>query len=259
MKSIKYWWMLSTNSFQQVLINRHLVVIFLIGKSIRIIVFLLFLYFLFSGGRTLIGYSREEVIFFFLTFNVVDTLSQLLFREVYRFRTLVIGGGFDFVLVKPVNPLIRVLLGGADLLDLLMLIILGAVLVWFGVSNISAEPIRWLLFGLLVANALVISAALHITTLGLGVMVLTVDHIIMIYRDLTSMMRVPVGVYATPIRFLLTFVIPLGIMYTFPAQELMNMLSWQLVAISFVFGIVFLWLTLKFWNYSIRFYQSAGG
>jgi len=40
--------------------------------------------------------------------------AQLLFRDVYRFRPKVVSGDFDLILVKPINPLFRVLLGGAD-------------------------------------------------------------------------------------------------------------------------------------------------
>ena len=48
-------------------------------------------------------YSNSDV-GFYLCFNVVDTIGQMLFREVYRFRPLIISGGFDMVLVKPLSP-----------------------------------------------------------------------------------------------------------------------------------------------------------
>ena len=45
-----------------------------------------------------------QMLVFYLCFNIVDTIGQLLFREVYRFRSLIVTGGLDMVLVKPLNP-----------------------------------------------------------------------------------------------------------------------------------------------------------
>ena len=50
---------------------------------------------------------------------LIDVISQFLFREVYRFRPLVVSGEFDLVLVKPVSSLFRSLAGGADVIDLI--------------------------------------------------------------------------------------------------------------------------------------------
>lgn len=256
-KEIKIWWMYSINAFQQVLMNRYLISIFLFGKILRIFVFLLFIYYLLGGSRTMVGYTREQVIFFYLTFNLVDTLAQFFFREVYRFRGLLMQGGFDFVLLKPLNPLVRVLMGGADLMDMIILVILIIAVGWYGTINISSNPVDWLLYIGLIINSFLIAAAFHMIALGIGIMVLTVDHLVMIFRDLSGMLRIPVDLYSTPIRFLLTFILPLGIMFTVPAKALMGILSIELLLISFGIGVLSIFLAVKFWQFSIRFYQSA--
>ena len=257
MKSLKVWLLYTNYSFQQVLTNRVLMVIFMTGKAIRILMFLLFLTFIFQGAADIAGFDRRQIIFFYLVFNFIDTSAQLFFREVYRFRPLVISGNLDFVLLKPVNPLIRVLLGGADVMDLIMLGLIGIATVWFGAGFISSSLSHWLLFALLVLNGIILSAAFHITVLGIGIITVSIDHLIMIYRDLTALMRIPVDLYIEPIRSLLTFVIPLGIMFTFPAKALMNFLSWQMILVSFVMSVGSLSAALIFWRYSLRHYQSA--
>jgi len=257
MKSLKVWLLYTNYSFQQVLTNRALMVIFMTGKAIRILMFLLFLSFIFRGAADIAGFDRRQIIFFYLVFNFVDTSAQLFFREVYRFRPLVVSGNLDFVLLKPINPLVRVLLGGADVMDLIMLGLIGIATVWFGISFISGSLSHWLLFALLVLNGIILSAAFHITILGIGIITISIDHLIMIYRDLTALMRIPVDLYIEPLRSLLTFIIPLGIMFTFPAKALMNFLSWQMILISFVMSASALSASLIFWRYSLRHYQSA--
>ncbi len=259
MKELRVYLFYTYNAFQQVLINRLIMVLFLLGKSIRIILFLIFLTYLFSKTQSVGGYTRSQIVFFYLSFNLIDTLSQFLFREVYRFRSLIISGSFDFVLLKPINPLIRVLLGGGDLMDLVMLFLLGGTTVYYGVTNLHPNLGSWIIFFLMIFAGLLIAAAFHIFVLGLGVITTSVDHLIMVYRDLTSLLRIPIDLYAEPIRSLLTFVIPLGIMITFPAKTLMGILSLPLIIYSFSFAFIFFYLSLVFWRWSLKEYQSAGG
>lgn len=257
MKELKVWLKYTNNSFQQVLASRTSMIFLLTGKIIRVFLFLAFLFFLFNGAKGIGTYSRNQIIFFYLTFNLIDTLAQLFFREVYRFRALIVSGNFDFTLLKPVSPLLRVLLGGADVMDLIMLFLLiGACLV-FSLNNFSVTPLNFLIFILLLLNGLIVAAAFHIFVLGIGIITTSVDHLIMIYRDMTSMLRIPVDLYMEPIRFILTFLLPLGIMITFPTKALLGILSINLIIISLVFGVVSLFLSLIFWNFSVKKYSSA--
>lgn len=257
MKEIKIWLLYTNNSFQQVLSNRATIIIFMTGKILRVALFLGFLFFLLKGTKGIGSYSPNQIIFFYLSFNLIDTLAQLFFREVYRFRPLIVSGSMDLILVKPINPLVRVLLGGADVMDLMMLILLTATVVIFGTTQLSIAPVSWLAYLVLVLNGLIISAAFYIFVLGLGVVTTTVDHLVNIYRDFTSMLRIPVDIYSEPLRFVITYVLPLGIMITFPAKALLGLLSPSLYIISILFGIISIYFALLFWNYSLKKYSSA--
>ncbi|MEK7163911.1 MAG: ABC-2 family transporter protein [Patescibacteria group bacterium] len=257
MKEIKLIYRYFSNSLQQAIFNIPIFSIFLVSKVIRVALFAVFIYFMLSGLSNIGGYSRDQMIIFYLIFNLIDTSAQLLFREVYRFRPLLISGGFDMVLVKPFNPLIRVMVGGPDFIDFAMLIILLSTISYYIVFVTKIEILSFIPFLLLIVNSLIIAAAFHIFVLAIGILTLSVDHLVMIYRDLTALARIPIDVYTQPVRSLLTFIIPIGIMFTFPAKALFGLLNWQLILTSFVFGLVSLFLSLKFWNYSLKYYQSA--
>lgn len=244
------------NSLQTNLASPWIFLIYFFSKLTRYGTFLGFLFLMTSQLKFIGGYSPVQVLIFYLCFNVIDTSAQLLFREVYRFRPLVNSGGFDMVLVKPLNPLIRVLVGGPDFIDAGILLVLLGILI-FTIVKISPDASSLLGFGLLLVNSLLIATAFHIFVLGIGILTLSVDHIIMIYRDLTSLVRIPVDFYTQPLRSIITFVIPLGIMFTFPAKALFGLLGWQSVVGSFVMGLSSLFLSIKFWNYSLKHYQSA--
>lgn len=251
------WKKLTMSSFLSYFTSRFAAALFLVGKSLRFIFFAVFLIVLLTNTRGLAGYTMLEAIFFYLTFNFLDTVTQLFFREVYRFRQLVVTGDFDLVLVKPFNPLFRALAGGADPMDLVMLVPYVGSLVYVAgrLGEVSLTQLAFYL--LLLANGLLIAIAFHILVLALAVVTTEIDHAIMIYRDLTSMGRVPVDIYREPLRSILTFAIPIGIMVTFPAKAFLGLLSPQFILLSFALGSGFFVLSLKIWRYALSQYSSA--
>lgn len=253
----RLWKKLTISSFLTYLTSRFAAIIFLVGKSLRFIFFGVFLITLFTNTRQLAGYTLTQAIFFYLTFNVLDTATQLFFREVYRFRQLVVSGDFDLVLVKPFNPLFRALVGGADLFDLLMLIpYVGALVYVVGMLG-DVSFVNLMLYVLLLINGLLISTGFHIVVLALGIITTEVDHAVMIYRDLTMMGRVPVDIYSQPLRSIITFAVPVGIMMTFPAKGFLGLLSPRMITLSLVLGLLFIVLSLRVWRYALSRYSSA--
>ena len=228
----------------------------LIGKLIRFGIFLLFILYLLKGVNTLAGYNVNQIAFFFLTFNVIDTASQFLFREVYRFRPLVVSGSFDLVLVKPISALFRSLMGGADILDLIILppLLIGIFLVARSLNPTAIEVIYYLI---LLANGLLIAAAFHIAVLSLAVITLEIDHTIMIYRDTFNLGRFPIDIYKEPLKSVLTFFIPIGIMISLPAKALIGLVSVRGVFGAVALGVMLLFLSIKFWNFALKRYTSA--
>lgn len=245
------------NSFLSMLSSRFSAGLFLLGKSLRFMFFGIFLWALFARVTRIAEYSFMQALFFYLTFNFIDTITQLFFREVYRFRQLVVTGDFDLVLVKPTNPLFRALAGGADPLDVLMLVPYIGALVWVAVQFGEIDAVRLGSYLLLVINGLAIATGFHILVLALAIMTTEVDHAIMIYRDLTSMGRVPVDIYREPLRGIITFIVPVGIMMTFPAKSFFGLLSPGMVGLSLVLGAAFLFICLRLWRFALTRYASA--
>ena len=256
LRYIKIWWMMSRNSFSMVLSQKLSISVFLIGKIMRFVFFFAFLFFLLQGTKTLAGYTGSQAIFFFLTFNVVDIVSQFLFREVYRFRPMVVNGEFDNVLVKPISPLFRVLMGGADVIDLITIPPLFLA-VWYVGSLLNPSILHSAFYILLLLNGFLIATAFHIIVLSLGIITLEVDHTVMIYRDLMSLGRFPVDLYRQPLQGFLTYLVPVGLMITLPAKALMGLVSLPGVLASFGLGLTAVFVSLRFWNFALKKYSSA--
>lgn len=257
-KYLIIWAKLAHISFAEQLSSRFSSILFLLGKSARFLFFLIFLFTLVGRTNGLAGYTKEQVIIFFLIFNIVDISTQLLFRGVYFFRQKVVTGELDFYLTKPINPLFRILAGHPDILDLFTLVPLVGYFAWFIMTSPSDFSLTQLsLLTLMLFVSLLLGLAFHIAVVGVGIITTEVDHTIMIYRDLTQMARVPVDIYTQPVRVFLTYLVPIALMITFPAKVLIGRASPTLFLVSLVVTYLALVLTLRFWRYALTQYSSA--
>lgn len=254
---IKIWWLYAINSIQSQFVVRWALLIFLIGKILRFSIFTFFIVLLLQNTKVLAGYSLNQTILFFLSFNLLDITAQMVFREVYRFRSMIVSGNFDFYLIKPVNPLFRSLFGGPDILDFFTLIPLVFAIVYFMDRVGGLNFLSIALYILLILSGFLISLSFHILVLSLAVVTTEIDHAIMVYRDIVGMGRMPIDIYREPIRGLLTFVIPVGIMMSYPAKALLGLLSPLLIIYALLFSVVLFFGSLRIWDYSIRKYSSA--
>lgn len=253
---LKIWTIMAKNSFIANMTQRLGFLIFFSGKALRFIFFISFIYFTVRGAKSLAGYNLQQVLFFFLTFNLLDSVSQFLFRGVYTFRRLIISGGFDLILTKPNNALFRSLLGGTDIIDLFTIPPYLIALIYVGIK-LQPNPSGILFYIILFFNGLFISAAFHIAVLALGIITLEMDHTMMIYRDLSSLGRWPLDIYSSPIRLVLIYLIPIGVMVTIPAKAYLGLITPYYLGLSFLLSIVTITLSLNFWNFALRKYSSA--
>ena len=252
----KIWVLMSKNAFIMIASQKMVLVIFLLGKVLRFSFFVSFLYFLVQGAGNLAGYTTNQTIFFFLTFMVIDTTSQFLFREVYKFRQLIVSGDFDLVLLKPANSLFRVLMGGIDIIDFITLPPLYLATVYVG-NLLNPSLMQFVLYFLLILSGLLISTAFHIAVLAIGIISLEVDHTIMIYRDISAMGRFPIDIYQKPLKTVLTYFLPIGIMVSLPSKAIFGLVSIDGLILSFSFSFVFMFIALKFWKFALTKYTSA--
>jgi len=259
-KKIKYylkiWVLLSKDAFLVNTYRKSGFFIFFTGKTLRVMFSMFFIFYIMQGAKTLAGYDTNQVVFFFLTFTLIDALAQVLFRNVYTFRQVVVTGSFDLILSKPVNALFRVLLGGMDIIDLATIPLYLGVVVWWG-TKLNPSLMGIILFFVLILNGLILAAAFHTFVVSFGIITFEIDHLVMIYRDIEGMARFPVDIYREPLKSVLTFVIPLGIMMTVPAKAFLGAISTAGLVTSFAVSFALFFLSLKFWNFSLKKYSSA--
>ena len=231
---------------------------YLLGKLTRIGFFLFFLFSIFKHTDALAGYTLPEAALFFLTFNIVDILAQLFFRGVYSVRSLIREGDFDYFLIQPTNVLFRVAFHTVDFLDVVTVVpvlFITAYILRQIPGGVSLS--RLALYGLLIVNGLLIALAIHVAVASLAVLTQELENTIWIYRDLMTLGRFPADIYDAPMRGILTFIIPVAVMVSFPAKAYLGKLSAAWGMQAFAMAAISLVLSLSFWRFAIRRYTSA--
>lgn len=252
------WRILASNVLQQTFVNRWSNLLFFTGKIIRLAMSLLVLFLLKNTIETFAGYSTDEMIIFFLTYQFIDVLAQTFFRGVYMFTNQVRRGEFDFLLAKPVNTLFQTLTGHPDFNDAVFIIPTTILSVGIALQldlTITTASLAWYL--ILLVNAFLIAAALHIIILSVGILTTEIDGATWLYRDLMDMARFPVTIYMEPLRFALFFLVPVGMMITIPSQVLINQPPTYTGILASLFGLGFFVFSLWLWNWSLKRYSSA--
>ena len=258
---MKYWneWrQLAKLSFSTFLAHRLDSGTFFIGKLVRAFGFGAFIYAIFYSTPNLGGYSRAEALIFFLTFNLIDTVSQAFWRGIYNFGHDVNRGVFDFTLTKPINALFYSLMRTADILDGILLLLYGAA---FGYVLLELPQVitrasvgRYVLMFIC---GILLSLTLHIFSAALSLFTLQSENIIWLYRRTMMVGYFPDSILPVIWQMLFTYILPVIIIVSYPARALLSNLNiidilraWSILA-------VFLIGSLYAWKYALRRYDSA--
>ncbi|MCP5097330.1 MAG: hypothetical protein GY943_17430 [Chloroflexi bacterium] len=202
--------------------------------------------------------SAQAVLGVFLTVNALrglvispslDSLAGM-DGEVWR-------GEFDFTLLRPVHTQFLVSVRRwrlFALFDLLLgLIVLGTAVSRLGSTLTAFQMITFVLMlmaGMIVLYAILLMAA-SIVFWHPGFM------ITWIFDTVFQMARYPIGVYPGWLRLVLTWIVPVGLITTVPVSALSGELSPALLAASFVFAVLLVFIASFTFRTGLRRYASA--
>ncbi len=261
MKLTTYWrvWKkLTRGGFLTYLSNRLDVSCFLLGKIARFFLFLLVIRIIFEHSNTLAGYTQTQIILFFITFYCLDTLSQALYRGMYPFADELLQGNFDFVLTRPCNPLFYSLFRQTDLLDLITLVPLLSILVFVIHLLGPVNTIHLLAYLFFFICSFLISTSLHIISGALCIFTQENDNFLMLYRRALIVGVFPGDILSTNWRFILTYLLPVLVISTFPAKAFLgNLTLGEALGGLTVTGFFFVG-SLLLWRASLKYYAGSG-
>lgn len=217
------------------------------------------LYVIFQGRDQIAGWTAPEALlvsgWFILLDAVIDgAISPSLTAVVDHIRK----GTLDFVLLKPADA--QFLVSTSRFQPWKAMNVVGAVAVFvYSFQKMGRAPE---VLGVVVALGLItVSTALlyslWILTVCAAFYVVKVDNLSYLFTSIFDAARWPSTVFRGVVRFIFTFVIPLALMTTYPAQAMLGRLEASTVLYSILGTAVFAAFARVMWLQSIAKYTSA--
>ncbi len=205
------------------------------------------------------GWNYNEVLLVIGLFSMFTGVIEAFFRpNVSNIIEQIREGTFDFVLVKPVNAQFYASLHSIVVWRIFD-IAAGLAIIAYGLRqlNITPTPAQALTFVLMVVLAAVIVYSLWLSMVTLAFWFIKVDNLTEIFTAFYEAGRFPISVYRGWLRALLTFVIPIAFITTFPVETFLNRTDSMPVGAALALAAILFLASNRFWNFAIRSYSSA--
>jgi ABC-2 type transport system permease protein len=201
------------------------------------------------------GESLLVVGWFTLLQGIIEgAISPSLNEVVERIRK----GTLDFVLLKPADS--QFLVSTAKFLPWRVINLIAAGVIFGYAFHLENRlPSLWGLGAalLLSFSSTVLLYSLWILTISLAFYVVKVDNLTYLFTSIFDAARWPSSVFRGLVSFIFTFVIPLTVMTTLPAQALLGRLPWPHLLYALAGSAAFAVAARRVWLGSISRYTSA--
>jgi len=217
------------------------------------------LFTVFHLRQTVAGWTFEEALLVTGWFTLLEAILE---GAINPSLTAVVDhirkGTLDFVLLKPADA--QFLVSTARFEPWRSTNVVTALVLWTLAFVRMGRPPS--LPGSVAAVLLLVTAtallySLWILTVSAAFYVVKIDNLTNLFNSIFDAARWPVQVFRGLMRWVFTFIIPLALMTTFPAEAMLGRLPLTALAWSVVGAGVFGWLSRRVWLSSIAHYTSA--
>lgn len=219
-------------------------------------------YLLFERFGSLRGWGFFEVALCFSIINAAFSISECCARGFDSFSTLVSGGDFDRLLVRPRNTVVQVMGSQFEFTRIGRLLQGLAVLIW-AAWNLS---IHWDLFKavtliLMIASGVAIFTGIFILAATMCFWTVQSIELAAIFTDGgREMAQYPLNIYQKWVTRFFTFVIPFGCVNYLPLMYILDKVKGNgiLYMLTPLYGMLFIVPCLWVWRFGVKHYRSTG-
>jgi len=203
------------------------------------------------------GWSFREALlvtgFFMLTEGVISVFIQ---PNMSKIAEAVRTGNMDFTLLKPIDAQFNVSTRNLNVLRFPDLLI-GLGLIGYAASGLEVTPGGALAAAVLYGSAVVIVYCIYLGLSTTAFWFVKTQNVTELFSGVFGAARFPVAAFPVPVRFVLTFVLPVAFITTVPAQALTGALGGGLALASPLIAAALFLATRLFWRYAVASYTSA--
>ncbi|MGA7119367.1 MAG: ABC-2 family transporter protein [Polyangiaceae bacterium] len=169
-------------------------------------------------------------------------------------------GTLDFVLIKPADAQFLVSTARFQPWRAMNLLAAIGIFAW-GFRRLGRGPTAgaMCLAAVTLVAAIAVLYSLWLLTVSAAFFVVRIDNLTHLFSAIFDAARWPVSVFRGVVRLLLTFVVPLALMTTYPAQALLGTLRPGTLVATIGGALLALGVSRAVWKVAIGKYTSAGG
>lgn len=224
-----------------------------------VVMAILFFEILYSQFPNIAGWTRPMMYVFQGTYFItIFILWGLLWENMENFPKIINTGELDLYLIKPVNTQFLISFRQIDPSNIADLVA-GIFLMSYGfvIGDFKISLINILMYLFLILLAAVYFYAAWFITLCLSFYTDRLENIPYLFPGLRQLWRIPHTFYKGGLRILFTYVIPVTIAATVPAQVLLGQLNFKDIAILCFYAFIMIFLSHQFFQFSLKHYSSA--
>ena len=266
MRMMKLWFRSYATYLKSMLEYRPAFVTDMFSNIITYSLMYLGIWILLDRFKMIQGWTLYEVMLLFNLNMFSYALCSFVFRSpILGLEDMVRRGGFDIVLLRPMNALLYTILGRPTP-SYFGHMILGTTV--FTICFVNLD-IQWTFIKVVfllsaIMGAVLIQSAMYLTVGALNFWIIRTESIFFALTwNFRNFINYPISIYGKFIQVLLTFVIPFAFVNFYPAQYFLDKHGENLFhpILQFgtpVVGIVLFLLAYKFWTIGVNRYESTG-
>ena len=215
--------------------------------------------FLFTNVRSVAGWNLNSMIVLTGTFSLVLGILDGLFQtNMSKLSEQVNRGELDYVLIKPIDSQFYVSTRYVNLNEI-PTVLIATLTVGTGVARtgLVPSPLDVVAYALLVACAVITFYGLWFATVTLALWSGRINNIAYLIMPITDMGRMPSDIYRGIFRVFFTFIVPVGLVSTVPAQALLGGFDPFMLLYALCASAIAVIFSRWFWRFSLSRYSSA--
>ncbi len=203
--------------------------------------------------------SIGEVAILYGVSQVSYDVARMIGRGFDNFTDLVMGGDFDLYYIRPISILYQILFSDIFLRRLAG-IFQGILLVIYGIGKLNIFSIvNCLLFVLIILITVIMFLAFFIINASITLLTIKENVFLSYLLDLTSQIGYyPMNLLKNPIKFVITYIIPIGICVYYPVITIIyNENILPKIIISALTSGTFIILAIWLFDFCKKYYRSV--
>ncbi len=203
------------------------------------------------------GWTFDELV---LPLGLFSLLNAFIWGTFYgNMKNLAKGvnrGDLDFIVIKPVSGQFFVSVKEVSV-SLFPSVIVGIFLLIYGFYINHLNLISLLYLPVIIFSSLLIIYSLYFISVLPVFWTSRLSNISELMPQLADTARYPTQIFPVFMRFILTFIIPLGLLVIFPGQILLSRFRPINLLYPLLAGIILLYISHRLWRLALRHYSSA--